>query len=621
MSLKPQAARWFELLVPRDLLSAALSVLSRTHAVQLQARSNDSGPQDRQPSGELARGLAQFGELRQRYGTWWRNVRADAHLLGVSSPEQRLQNALREVENWIAGAESRVAAVESLETEQHRLTLLARYLEIGAARMPRPDWLAAAGPRIQVRLIRDRRHAAPMVVPDNVLLQRIADGETGCFLLIVGTRQAVDELQRALPAGDTEIIPLPRWLPAETAAAKRAVQQRLDALSRQLTPLRTELEALAGSAALQNALGDIAFVDWFATQVPQLECNGRLAWITGWCLAARAAAPGAALSAAAVPHLIRFTEPPAGLEPPVSLLNPRWAAPFEFFVDLMGTPGRDEADPSVLLAVIAPVLFGFMFADIGQGAVLLIAGLALRRRLPALALLVPGGIASIFFGALFGSVFAREDLLEALWLRPFDAPMAVLGAALALGVLIIATGFAVDALSHLGAGLGWRWLRRRAGLVLLYAGGVTVFWRPALGALLAVLGLVSSLAGALADGPSGQRLVALGQAAGELVETALQLAVNTVSFVRVGAFALAHCGLSVAIVGLADAAQSRFSQTLILLLGNAFVLALEALVVGIQTTRLVLFEFFIRFLRGTGRAFRPLPDAPLSAISGRGGPP
>ena len=33
------------------------------------------------------------------------------------------------------------------------------------------------------------------------------------------------------------------------------------------------------------------------------------------------------------------------------------------------------------------------------------------------------------------------------------------------------------------------------------------------------------------------------------------------------------------------------------------------LVVGIQTTRLVLFEFFIRFLRAEGRLFRPV-DAP-----------
>ena len=45
---------------------------------------------------------------------------------------------------------------------------------------------------------------------------------------------------------------------------------------------------------------------------------------------------------------------------------------------------------------------------------------------------------------------------------------------------------------------------------------------------------------------------------------------------------------------------------LILLLGNLIVIMLEGLVVAIQTTRLILFEFFIRFLQGTGRIFRPL---------------
>jgi V/A-type H+-transporting ATPase subunit I len=51
-------------------------------------------------------------------------------------------------------------------------------------------------------------------------------------------------------------------------------------------------------------------------------------------------------------------------------------------------------------------------------------------------------------------------------------------------------------------------------------------------------------------------------------------------------------------------------------LGNAVILVLEALVVSIQTTRLVLFEFFIRFLRGTGRPFRPLP-APATLMTRR----
>ena len=85
----------------------------------------------------------------------------------------------------------------------------------------------------------------------------------------------------------------------------------------------------------------------------------------------------------------------------------------------------------------------------------------------------------------------------------------------------------------------------------------------------------------------------------------LQLGVNTVSFVRVGAFALAHAGLCTAVVGIAEAAGPGYWP--VLLIGNAAIVVLEGLVVSIQTTRLILFEFFIRFLTAGGRPFEPLP--------------
>ena len=61
-------------------------------------------------------------------------------------------------------------------------------------------------------------------------------------------------------------------------------------------------------------------------------------------------------------------------------------------------------------------------------------------------------------------------------------------------------------------------------------------------------------------------------------------------------------------IGIAGAADSITGQVFLLALGNALVIALEGLVVSIQTTRLVLFEFFVRFLRASGRRFCPLPD-------------
>ena len=112
---------------------------------------------------------------------------------------------------------------------------------------------------------------------------------------------------------------------------------------------------------------------------------------------------------------------------------------------------------------------------------------------------------------------------------------------------------------------------------------------------------------------AGRRLAAAGGAAVEFLESMLQLVVNTISFVRVGAFALAHGGLSLAFVIMAGATENVLAGFLIMLLGNIIVILLEGLVVTIQTTRLVLFEFFIRFLRGSGRMFRPLP-APRETV-------
>ncbi len=106
--------------------------------------------------------------------------------------------------------------------------------------------------------------------------------------------------------------------------------------------------------------------------------------------------------------------------------------------------------------------------------------------------------------------------------------------------------------------------------------------------------------------PKERRFGTLARAAGEFVEESLRLLVNTVSFARMGAFALAHAGLSVAIVEIATT-TGPIGYWIVLALGNVMVIALEGLVVGIQTTRLMLFEFFVRFLAGRGREFKALP--------------
>jgi len=116
---------------------------------------------------------------------------------------------------------------------------------------------------------------------------------------------------------------------------------------------------------------------------------------------------------------------------------------------------------------------------------------------------------------------------------------------------------------------------------------------------------------------AGSRLKALPMAVGDLLMSAFELVMNTLSFLRVGAFALAHAALSSAVMTLADAAESLWLIVLIILVGNVFGVVLEGLLVFVQTTRLVLFEFFIRFLRAEGRLFRPVSDPSTDSLAAR----
>lgn len=90
----------------------------------------------------------------------------------------------------------------------------------------------------------------------------------------------------------------------------------------------------------------------------------------------------------------------------------------------------------------------------------------------------------------------------------------------------------------------------------------------------------------------------------ELFEILLSYFSNTLSFVRVGAFAVSHAAIMEVVLMLAGA-QSGKINILVLALGNLFVCLIEGLIVGIQVLRLEYYELFSRFYLGGGRAFKP----------------
>lgn len=605
MRVRSQPATWFELLLPRQELPHALALLASTRAVELETQSRSIA---RGTLPELRTSLEEFREVERRYAAYWPAPRLES-AGPPREPQCILEEALTQLREWQAEAHPLVTALQAALTQRTELEAAAELLTAAAGRLPGLTQLASAGPQLRSCAFRLDAKDWPQDLPAGLLVQRI-NATPHCFLVAVGLAAEIAALEEALLARKARRIVLPA-LPAGEAPERARLNELIDSTDDRSRELRAALERVTAKRHLERVLGDLAFVDWYANQVPQLAATEHFVWVTGWTREPDARALDQRLESAKVPHLLHMPPPPEGLEPPVTLRNPAWARPFELFARLLGTPSLSEADPSLLVAIIAPLIFGFMFADVGQGAVLLAAGLVLRRRHPLLALLVPGGVASIVFGLLFGSVFAREDLIRPLWIAPLEEPLLILWATLGLGVVVVLLGLALDGVQQHWAGCGWRWCASKGGLVVFY-GGLLLVFADVTALWVAGAGAVWMVAGSIACAAAGTRMARIGPAIGEFLESALQIGVNTLSFVRVGAFSLAHSGLCVAIVGLASATSSRALALGVLIVGNVFVIALEGLVAGIQTTRLVLFEFFVRFLRGTGREFRPLPEIDLT---------
>jgi V/A-type H+-transporting ATPase subunit I len=102
------------------------------------------------------------------------------------------------------------------------------------------------------------------------------------------------------------------------------------------------------------------------------------------------------------------------------------------------------------------------------------------------------------------------------------------------------------------------------------------------------------------------------QAVFELIETLISFLSNSLSYVRVGAFAVAHGGLSAVVfilAGMVSPAQGP-GYWAVVAVGNLFVIGFEGLIVGIQTLRLEYYELFTKFFTGGGLRYTPLTTLP-----------
>ncbi|MCD8025973.1 MAG: ATPase [Clostridiales bacterium] len=325
--------------------------------------------------------------------------------------------------------------------------------------------------------------------------------------------------------------------------------------------------------------------------------------------------------------------------PPVKLKNCFLAKPFEYYTEMYGVPKYNEIDPSLFIAITYIIIFGIMFADVGQGICLSIVGMFMwkLRKMKIGKILFPCGISSAIFGLVFGSVFGFEDLLNPMYKALFgldekpidvmtsDSIIMILLAAVGIGITLVIVAMCLNVYSSIKQHNIGKALFDSSGVagIVFYGSivfgcvgqlvlGWNVFSLPYILGLIVVPYLLiffsEPLSNLISDEKDWQPESWGGYILEHLIESIeflLEYVTNTVSFLRVGAFVLVHAGMMMVVFVLAETVGA-IGYWPVVVFGNVFVMVLEALLVSIQVLRLEYYEMFSRFYSGEGRPYEPV---------------
>jgi V/A-type H+-transporting ATPase subunit I len=339
---------------------------------------------------------------------------------------------------------------------------------------------------------------------------------------------------------------------------------------------------------------------------------------------------------------------------PVSLQHGKFVKGFEKVVFSYGAPLYGTIDPTPFVAFFFTIMFGIMFGDFGQGAVLLLLGLLTGKKgLKFLAKwrhfstpLIAVGCASMVMGFLTGEVFTYEGLLEKpvhfvtslfghpttqiLHLMPnadsIDKLFIFFGFTIAVGIILNSIGLLINIVNQITLKHYEKAFFSKTGLA-----GLIFFWYAIFIAVriiaggqfsnLDLIGLITPVV-FIFFGPVMWRIIAkekpilehglmafIMEGFVEILETLSSYISNTVSFLRVGAFALSHAVLSFIVFTLSGMV-SHFPEgpafsLLIVIVGNLVIIVLEGMIVAIQVVRLQYYEFFSKFFAETGVEYAP----------------
>ncbi|MBC7878869.1 MAG: hypothetical protein H7Y59_16985 [Anaerolineales bacterium] len=470
---------------------------------------------------------------------------------------------------------------------------------------------------------------------------------------ILGPKSNSDILDRAAKSAYLTPLSLPDEFSGTPEQITGVLKKEIETAKKKISELESNLSKLAGKhkTELQKLLWDVHISRVMADAIVRFGQLRHTYVVVGWVPTANLENLTTRLKQASKEVLIEAmptSRTGHHSNVPVALTNNKWLRPIQELVTTFGRPSYGELDPTLLIAFSFPILYGAMFGDIGQGLVLMLAGFLAHNRIALKGLqslgllLVYAGFFATVFGFLYGSIFGFEGHLveeylhfhlEPLWMSPLENILAILSFAIDAGIIILIFAFLLGLFNNVRSRDWAHFWFGHTGVVALcfYFCFLTV-----IDGLLGTTPIAPQVAAAIARIPLPFNILTPVFALGlmfnslfrniveghrplldggfgmfvitsimDLVEGAISMLSNTLSFVRVGAFAVAHGGLSLAIFSLAGE-EPDLGFWITIIIGNIFIIGFEGLIVYIQTMRLHYYEILGKFFHGGGMRFEPL---------------
>ncbi|HMZ06300.1 MAG TPA: V-type ATPase 116kDa subunit family protein [Anaerolineales bacterium] len=478
---------------------------------------------------------------------------------------------------------------------------------------------------------------------------------------ILGPRSNSDILERAAKSAYLNPLSLPDEFTGTPEQISGMLKQEIEAVKEKISSLEAGLTRLGVShkSELQDLLWDVHISRIMADAIIHYGQLRHTYVVVGWVPTADLNNLTTRLKEASREILIETMATSRSghhSNVPVALTQNKWLKPFQSLVGTYGHPSYGELDPTLLVAFTFPLLYGAMFGDLGQGLLMLVLGLLAHNKIflkgmQSLGLLFAYcGASAAFFGYLYGSIFGFEGHLieeylhfhfEPTWISPMESILNVLSIAIDVGIVILVFSFLLSMFNNIRSRDWAHLLFGHTGittflfylcfLALVFGGffgstalapkiAVALYKLPLpYTILMIVFGVFVTFGGFFRNMVEGHTLIEgtgiggfgmfLVQSVMDLVETSISMLSNTLSFIRVGAFAVAHGGLSLAIFALAGE-EPTLGFWVTIAIGNLFIIGFEGLIVYIQTMRLHYYEILGKFFHGGGMQFEPLKLSP-----------